>query len=215
MKKLMISCVVLMSAAAFAGEMKAAAPAAAPAAAKPAETAKPADTMAKPADAAMANPMAQWKAPKVTKEDKKGVDDMYKAMEENMKKGDVEASAAMIDFPVLMVTDSSAGATMADMYDRAKWVATMKPAMENMPKDAKWTNKHKAEFLSDNLASVIEEHTMTMGKVKSTWKSHSLLVKKDGKWMQKSMTEGGWGDMMGAKATMAPAATTETKAAMK
>ena len=37
---------------------------------------------------------------------------------------------------------------------------------------------------------------MAMGKQKSEWKSHSLVVNKDGKWMFKEMVEGGWGGNM-------------------
>ncbi len=211
MNKLMMACVVLATATAIAADPKTAPT---PAPAKPAEM-KAMD--AKPAEmgAAAANPMAQWKAPKVSKEDKKGIDDFYKAMEEAWKKGDAEGVAAMIDFPITMTTDSSSGATFAESWDRTKWMNMMKPMMANLPKDLKMSHKHKAEFLSDNLVSVIEDHSMTMGKEKSNWKSHCLVIKKDGKWMTKASTEGGWGDMMGAKGAMAPAGATDTKAAMK
>jgi hypothetical protein len=216
MKKLVCACAVLtLGGAAFAADPKPATPAA-QGMAKPAETMKPADAM-KPADTmkqpAGANAMAQWKAPKVTKEDKKGVDALYKAMDEAWKSGNVEAVAANIDFPVTMATDSSTGATMADSWTKEKWVQMMKPAVENMPKDMKMKNTHKTTFISDNMAMAIEEHTMTMGKQKQSWKSASMLVKKGDKWMVKMMAEGGWGDMMGGQkgaAAPTPPATGQT-----
>jgi hypothetical protein len=49
--------------------------------------------------------------------------------------------------------------------------------------------------LTDSLAQVVSEYSMTMGGHKMSWKSSELLVRKNGKWLIKTMTEGGWGDM--------------------
>src|SRR6266496_5312230 len=58
-----------------------------------------------------ADPMAGWKPPKVTKEqaDKREIMALFRQMEDAGKKGDLEAAASLIDFPVLMVTDDSNG----------------------------------------------------------------------------------------------------------
>jgi uncharacterized protein (TIGR02246 family) len=132
---------------------------------------------------------------KVTKEDKKGVDAMYKAMEEAMKKGDVNAAADFNDFPVLMVTDDSKGVESHSEVTRDNWVKMMEPFIKNMPKDMKTTHKRTVHFLSDDLAFVDVDENMTMGKVKGSWHAESMLVRKDGKWKVKLDAEAGWGDM--------------------
>jgi hypothetical protein len=129
------------------------------------------------------------------KENKKGVDELYKAMEEAWKKGDVMALADMVDFPVIMLSDDSTGASQHFEASRDVWIAMMKPMAENMPKDAKVTMKHTAHFLSDTLGVVVEETSMTMGKTKGKWKGFSVVNYKDGKWKLKEMSEAGWGDM--------------------
>src|SRR6185436_19905289 len=96
MKKLVFAATMLSSLAFAAEPAKAAAPAAAPAA-----DAKPAGE----------NPMAAWKPKKVTKKDQKGIDELYKGVEEAWKKGDLAALEAVHDFPVFMLTDDSTGAT--------------------------------------------------------------------------------------------------------
>lgn len=168
---------------------------------------------AKPADAA--NPMAGWKPKKVTKKDTKGVDALYKASDEAWKKGDLAAAEALHDFPVFMLTDNAAGATSGGEWSKEQWNQMMKPALENMPKDAKMSRKVKATFVTDSIAFVEETNTMTVGKGKpETWTSASIIVLKDGKWMFKAGAEGGWGDMpmpeKKAEAAPAPAPGTKT-----
>src|SRR5829696_4600227 len=66
--------------------------------------APPAGTAAGP-DWSKVGPMSR----KVTKEDKKGIDELYKAAEDSMKKGDVTAFADLVDFPAIMLSDDSKG----------------------------------------------------------------------------------------------------------
>ena len=131
---------------------------------------------------------------KVTKEDKKGVDELYKASKECMMKADVNAMADLVDFPVIMLSDDSKGEVKHFSATRDVWVTMMKPFFDNMPKDVKMDQKHTAHFLSDDLAVAIEENTIS-GKMKAKWKSTSILTLRDGKWKFKQMAEAGWGDM--------------------
>jgi uncharacterized protein (TIGR02246 family) len=131
----------------------------------------------------------------VTKPDKKGVDALFKAMEDGWKKGDINVLADMVDFPVIMLTDDSTGTAKSVNMTREQWVEVMRPMLTNMPKDAKMTHKHDVTFLSDTLAVAIEDNGLTMGKTKGKWKSMSVLTQKDGKWKFKEMAEAGWGDM--------------------
>lgn len=144
---------------------------------------------------------------KTEKADKKEIEAYYKAGEEMMmKKPDVEEAANHCDFPVLMVTDDAKGVPMAREMNKEEWVATMKPFMSQPPpKDMKMISKHEIMMITDSLAFVRNDMTMTMGKKKMSMKNGELLVKKDGKWMAKAQVEGGWGDMMAQQAA-APAA---------
>ncbi len=139
--------------------------------------------------------------------DKKGVEELYKTCDELTKKGDWEGMAARVDFPVTMVTDNAAGVVSSSTWDKATWVESMKKAGADMPKDLKMSKKQKVIFLSDSLAMVEESNERTIGKQKDKWTSAALVVLKDGKWMFKSMIEGGWGDAMPPekKADAAPA----------
>jgi ketosteroid isomerase-like protein len=131
----------------------------------------------------------------VTKPDKKGVDDLYKAFEDAMHKGDVAAAADLVDFPVLMLSDDSKGVAKSFSATREQWTAIFSPLAQNMPKDVKTTSKHAPTFLSDTLAVSIETNSMTMGKTKGKWNAMSVLTLVDGKWKFKEMAEAGWGDM--------------------
>jgi hypothetical protein len=171
------------------------------------------DKAAPPADAPDMTKMGPMSRP-VTKEDKKGIVATYKAMEEAWKAGDVNAAADLVDFPVIMLSDDSAGAASSFNATREQWIKIMKPAMENHPKDMKMKHKQAPHFLSDTLAVTIEETSMSHGKMKGKWKSMSVLNLKDGKWKFKEMAQAGWGDMKVPPATAsagAPPATTARK----
>jgi hypothetical protein len=144
---------------------------------------------------------------KVTKEDKKGIEELYKSMQAAWKGGDINALADLVDFPVIMLSDDSKGEAKYFSATREQWIEMMKPMM-NMPKDIKWQHKHTAHFLSDSLAAVIEETSMTMGKTKGKWKGLAVVTLRDGRWKFKEMAEAGWGDMKppaGASAAALPA----------
>jgi hypothetical protein len=161
--------------------------------------------------AAAEDPMAAWKPPKVTREaqDRREIAAFMKKNEQAWKKGDVQAAAALIDFPVLMVTDDSKGEAMAEMWNREKWVNEMEPFFRQpMPEHEVVTHKPQVFLMSDSLASVDSSHTMTHGGKKVTTRSSMLLIRTGGEWRTKAMVEGGWGDMMGPAQAGAPAETT-------
>jgi uncharacterized protein (TIGR02246 family) len=144
------------------------------------------------------DPMGGWVPPKVKQEakDKQEIGALVRAMEAAGKKGDLDAAAALVDFPVMMITDDSKGQAMGDPWTREQWVEVMRPFYENPMKDMKITHKPTIFLLSDSLASVDDVSTMTMGKKSVTSRNSMLLVRRDGEWKVKAMAEGGWGDMM-------------------
>ncbi|HLL81040.1 MAG TPA: hypothetical protein VK420_00255 [Longimicrobium sp.] len=198
MKKLFVVIVALScSSLAFAQGKDAAKDKPAAAAAAPAKDA------GKGADKATAAPAmgaaGPWtRKPKDEKAVKKEIDAFFKEEEELMKKGDFDASIPRYDFPVFMATDDAKGTVETKLYSRDEFVAMMKPMMESMPKDMKMTHKPNVVVLSDVLASVTDDFTMTVGKEKLSGKNHALLVKVGGKWKWKTMTEAGWGGMSGS-----------------
>jgi len=143
------------------------------------------------------NPMAAWKPPKLAHEsdDKKQITALFKAMEDAGKKGDLEAAAALIDFPVLMITDDSKGEATGEAWTREQWSQVMAPFYKK-PMGGTVTHKPTIFVVTDSLASAGDEWSHTMGKNKMSGRSATLFVRKDGKWLVKAMVEGGWGDAM-------------------
>ncbi len=125
----------------------------------------------------------------------KGIEALIAAAEQAGQKGDIEAGAALVDFPVTMITDDSKGALHMEQVSRDQWIAMMKPFYASMPKEKKPSVKHTIVPLSPTLAYVIGDVTATMGKTKGSWKDVSLVVLKDGHWKFKTQAEAGWGDM--------------------
>ena len=142
------------------------------------------------------NKVGPWtRKPKDERKTKQEIDTFLKEEDELMKSGDMQTMLSRVDFPVFLLTDDSKGTPMGEMYDRQKYTEMMQPFYQSMPKDMKVTHKHTVTVLSDSLASVTDDFTMTKGKQKYNGRSQSLLVKRDGQWKWKSVAEPGWGDM--------------------
>ncbi len=146
------------------------------------------------------DPMAGWVPPKVTNEakDKQEIRTLFTAMETAGKRGDLDAAAALVDFPVVMMTDDSKGDAMGETWSRERWTQVMKPFYDNPRKDTKVTHKPTIFLLSDSLASVDDVCTMTTGPKTVTTRNSMFVIRRDGKWFVKAMAEGGWGDMVAA-----------------
>jgi len=174
----------------------------------PSDTSKAPETMnAKPGTmndkgmGAKSTGMGAWTPRKVTHEDKKGIEAMLTKVDNAWKTGDLAATASMVDFPVYMVTDDSKGTVYTESWTKEMYMTNMTEAMKNMSgmKDIKVKHNRKYDFLTDDMAIVYDNASMTMGKQTMNVRSSSLVIQKDGKWMIKSMMEGGWGDSMKAK----------------
>jgi hypothetical protein len=182
MQKLMLAALFCVSTQAFGDEPKT--PATTPAAMQAA-------TPASPFDLAKAGPWTR--KPTDEKKLKKELEAFFKEEDALATRGDREAMLARIDFPVFMVTDDQKGTAETRSYTREQYLATMKPFYDNMPKDVKYTHKPTFTVLSDSLADVTDEFTMTTGKQKLAGRNQSLVIKVDGQWKWKVMTEAGWG----------------------
>jgi len=147
-------------------------------------------------------PMQGWRPPKVKneKQDRAEIAKLFKAMETAGKKGDIEAAASLIDFPVLMLTDDSKGEAHGDAWTKEQWVKVMEPFYKPMP-DMKVKDKPTVFLISDSLATVTNVATITMGKKAMTARNSMLLSRVGGEWKVKAMVEGGWGDSMAMAGT--------------
>jgi hypothetical protein len=153
-----------------------------------------------------ADPMAGWTPKKVTRDaqDRKEIAAFIQMMDDAGRKGDLAAATALVDFPVLMVTDDSKGQASAVPWSREQWTQAMEPFYKN-PMGGKVTHRPTVFLASDSLATLNDVVTMTMGKRSMTSRNTSILVRKDGKWLVKVMMEGGWGDMMATLPQQTPA----------
>jgi hypothetical protein len=160
--------------------------------------------------AAAKNPMEGWHPPKIRNEakDKQEIKGLLKKMEAAGKKGDLEAAAALVDFPVTMATDNSKGEAKVETWDRDRWTEVMRPMYEHPMEGMKVVHKPTITLLSDSLASVQDVATITMegGAQPVTARSSMLVVRTGGEWRVKGMAEGGWGDMMGGQGNAASGA---------
>jgi len=146
-----------------------------------------------------ADPMAGWAPRKVAREarDRKEILALLAALDRAGQKGDLSAAAALVDFPVLMVTDDSKGQASAESWSREQWTKVMEP-MYAKPMEVKVAHRPVIVLASDSLATLTDTVTMTTGKKAITTRNTTILVRKDGRWLVKAMMEGGWGEMMAA-----------------
>ena len=164
---------------------------------------KPAAAAVPAAGAPDMTKMGPWtRKPTAEKQTKKEIMDFIAQMDALCQKGEFEGMINKVDFPVYMITDDAKGTPEDKAMNRQQYTAMMKPFFENKPKDMKVTHKPNIVVLSDSLVNVTDEFTMTMGGTKMSGRSASLLVKRDGEWKWKSMTEAGWGGMSAPTAAM-------------
>src|SRR5713101_5006205 len=93
-------------------------------------------------------PMARL--PKKPQQDQMELKTFFKQWDAVGKKGDVNAMADMIDFPVIMMTDDSKGNFKMEQWNRDQWIGVMKPFMDPAQmKDVKWrSEEHTSELQS-------------------------------------------------------------------
>ena len=157
--------------------------------------ASPAWAEDKPAEVPDMSKMGPWsRKPTDEKRIKKEIDAFLEQVDEVFKKRDFEASLGMIDFPLYWATDNSKGMGHTELLDRVKWTAMQKPFYENMPKDTEMTHKFTVVVLSDAMATGTDDYVLSTGKDKFAGRGAFLLVKRDGQWKWKVMSEAGWGE---------------------
>ena len=131
---------------------------------------------------------------KVTKEDKQGIEALFKTATDAWKKGDMKALTSLYDFPIYMGTDTSSGVFEGGEWSQELFVKIMGDMMKTDSKDVVNNEKYTPHFLSDTLAVVIVDTTATKGgKSLGSYKSSVVVIKKNGQWRIKSGLEAGHG----------------------
>jgi hypothetical protein len=195
MKATWIALAVAVSAPAFAADPAKPTTPAAQAPGKAVGQPSTANTPAPPAAPMDMSKMGPWsRKPTNAGALKKEVDAFIKEEEAISNKGDFDASIAHIDFPIYMLTDDKNGKVSNVEFTKETYIQTMKPMWDQMPKDHKTSFKPTITVLSDNLAVVVSDVTMHHGKQKFSGPNAGIVVKKEGKWLWKSITEAGWGE---------------------
>lgn len=165
----------------------------------------------KPGHTAGLHGLQGWSPPKITdeKQEKKDIEALLEEMHAAYRNGDRAAAAARIQFPILMITDDWKGEVLARSWDRGTWMLAMAPLFDHPAHEMQREHQHNIFVMSDSLASVQDEQSVTIGKKKVTIRSSSILVKKDRGWFVQATVEGGWGNTPIARpvmpAAMAPA----------
>jgi ketosteroid isomerase-like protein len=117
--------------------------------------------------------------------------------DELVRRNDTEAMADMALFPLIVMTNDSAGDCVTQEWDRETFVQAMAMNMEGSdPAAMDFVNEREPVFLNSDLAVVVTSSTVTMNGQEQHMRYVDIMAKQDGQWRFKSMIQAGWGDML-------------------
>lgn len=143
-----------------------------------------------------ADEFAKWTPPTTDANpaEAKAVQAACDALTQAVRTGDIEAGAALFDFPVSLVTDDGTATATGATLDKAHWIGAVDSAIETVLRNnLKLDAQCSVWFLSDALAQVTVRHVATSQGLQKKWTSTLLLVKRQGAWLIKGMAGRGWG----------------------
>ncbi|GAB7037387.1 MULTISPECIES: nuclear transport factor 2 family protein [Catenuloplanes] len=121
--------------------------------------------------------------------------DWFARYDSHARDNDIEAMADMALFPLMVMTDDSAGECVGQVWDRATFVAAMSMAGAGSA-TVDFDNRRSPVFLDADLAVVTTDSTMTIDGEISRTRYVDVMAKEHGEWRFKSMIQPGWGDML-------------------
>ena len=157
----------------------------------PAAPAQAAPSAPPPVDLAALGPTTR--KPQHEKQDRQGIDALFHALDASLEKGDLPGYVAAMDFPITLVTDGANGAPLVLPLEREAFEKAVGGQLKPPP-HLKVASKRTVVVLSDVLAQVVDETTLTLGKTKATSRSVALVVHREGGWRIKVLAEPGWDD---------------------
>lgn len=138
-------------------------------------------------------PRGAWAPSAVTREDRRGLTRLAKEVEHAWEDRHLDDASALMDFPMLMVTDDGKGQTLAEPWTRERWLRVMGDLVNQLPADAKLsTTRRTFTFVTDVLATIHEEKQLVSGKKKTRWRTTYVCALKGDRWRITSMIEGGF-----------------------
>ncbi|TDC60211.1 nuclear transport factor 2 family protein [Micromonospora sp. KC207] len=115
----------------------------------------------------------------------------------HVRRNDTEAMADMALFPLVVMTNDSAGECVTQEWDRATFLQAMDmSAGGSDPASMQFDNHRQPVFLNRDIAVVITDSTVTVGGDTQYMRYVDVMAKAGGEWRFKSMIQAGWGDML-------------------
>ena len=131
---------------------------------------------------------------RVTHEDRQGIEALFNAAGNAWRKDDMQALMTLYDLPIYAGTDNAAGAYQAAECDGEQLRAILTATMQAERRDVSRTERRTPHFLSDSIAMVLVETSVTRnGDPLGSYRSAILVIKKGGLWRFKSGVEAGHG----------------------
>jgi hypothetical protein len=115
----------------------------------------------------------------------------------HVRRNDTEAMADMALFPLVVITNDSAGECVTQQWDRPTFVQAMDMGAGGTdPASIHIENQRRPTFLNPDIAVVVTDSTVTTGGDIQHMRYVDVMTKADGQWRFKSMIQAGWGDML-------------------
>ena len=131
---------------------------------------------------------------RVTHEDRQGIEALFVAAADAKRKEDMQALMTLYDLPIYAGTDNAAGAYQAAECDYEQLRAILTATMPAERQDVSRTERRTPHFLSDSMAMVLVETSLTRnGDALGSYTSAILVIKNGGQWRFKSGVEAGHG----------------------
>ena len=131
---------------------------------------------------------------RVTHEDRQGIEALFNALTEAWRKEDMPAVMNLYDLPIYSGTDNAAGDYQGAQCGGEQLLAILTALIQRERKDESRTQRRTPHFLSDSIAMVLVETSVTRnGDALGSYTSAILVIKKGGVWRFKSGVQAGHG----------------------
>jgi hypothetical protein len=143
-------------------------------------------------------------AREVSYEDRAGLDAFFRERNEAITQGKWEVLRAQEDYPILVVTNTTTGEAVYDLWDEGRNGEVMGQAAPYFPRTELIHEDRQYLFLSNDLVISYETNSYVLDGRRVSWKAANLLVKREGKWRNKAILEGGFGDFLRLRGLVKP-----------
>jgi hypothetical protein len=143
-------------------------------------------------------------AREVSHEDRAGLDAFFRERNEAISQGKWEVLRAQEDYPLLVVTNTTTGEPVCDIWDERRNGEVMGQVAPYFPRTELIHEDRQYLFLTNDLVISYETNSYVLDGRRVSWKAANLLVKRDGKWKNKAILEGGFGDFLRLRGLVKP-----------